>query len=246
MVLLKEVQSKLPRADSAESNDCGPPRKRPRREVLDESNPGSGFPNTPNCDIPTATPSQQAVHGNLQLREYLATAHLDCFFLSVHNTLPVLDEAAFRGSYNSFWTDSTQSEPWQCLLYAVLALGALRSKATENPAEWATKYFDQAQDLLSGILGLSCIETVQAAMFMVRRQGSRPIPTVQLALFTISCYRQFMHIASTAPMVSLVLRSHYHLHASSLTFFSCLQLPWNRHQNRLFHWHQPKPGSNVF
>ncbi|KAL2828549.1 fungal-specific transcription factor domain-containing protein [Aspergillus pseudoustus] len=169
MVLLKEVESKLTRPDLT-GNGRSSPRKRLRLQVQDESNSNNNFPSTSQRDDRTATGPHQAAAWSL--REGIATAHLECFFQSTHDILPVLGVPAFQAAYNSFWNGShprpaiTQSYAWQALLYSILALGALRSTATDDALAWADNYFEEAQDRLKCMLGMSCVETVQATMFM--------------------------------------------------------------------------------
>lgn len=157
MVLLKEVQGKLPL--TARGDDCVSLGKRKRSSLVpDEYQSGGRAPDGGIRPVAGST---------LQPQKNIANAHLECFFLTTHDTLPVLDVDAFQTAYDSFWDDSTASKAWQCLLYSGLALGALRSKQNDT-LEWSAYYYDKAQDLLTDALVMSCIETVQAAMFMVR------------------------------------------------------------------------------
>jgi hypothetical protein len=108
-----------------------------------------------------------------KLRESIADVHVDNYFSTIHNILPVVHPEAFRTAYHQFWsaspldTETITSRQWQCLMYSVLAMGALYSDTGANDADWASNYFSEAQELLGPLFGATCIETVQAAMLMV-------------------------------------------------------------------------------
>lgn len=113
------------------------------------------------------------------LRESVADRHLDNFFRTIHIFLPVLDERRFRETYNTvrslfgdyrlfMSTSEGRSRPqFLCLLYAVLALGALYEDEQEDSSSWASWYFVQAQEMLGSYLDAVNLELVEAAMLMV-------------------------------------------------------------------------------
>ena len=109
-------------------------------------------------------------------QENLANKHIDCFFDKISDIIPVLNVPAFRSSYYSFLNPGNaspsesqipRSRQRQCLIYSVLALGALYSETDRSGPEWAAKYFVKAQGLLGQLFGDNCLELVQATMFMV-------------------------------------------------------------------------------
>lgn len=117
-----------------------------------------------------------------KLREDVANAHVRSFFDTIHDFLPVLDVDSFMSAYRAFWdappldTESLASQQRQCLVYSVLAMGALKSDSGSNNAEWAASYFSEAQEVLGKLFDAVSIETVQAALFMV---FYRPSPQFQ-------------------------------------------------------------------
>jgi hypothetical protein len=108
-----------------------------------------------------------------KLRESISDVHLDNYFRTVHHILPIIHPEAFRTAYHQFWstspldTETITSRQWQCLMYSVLAMGALYSDTGGNDADWAANYFSEAQELIVTLFGATCIEVVQAAMLMV-------------------------------------------------------------------------------
>lgn len=120
-----------------------------------------------------------ALRGDRYLRESIADRHLDSFFHTIHALLPVLDPVSFRRKYASirpFFGDrrlflATRDDPSQpqfvCLLYAVLALGALYEDEADDNSGWTTWYFAEAQDMLGRLLDASNFQLIQAAMFLV-------------------------------------------------------------------------------
>lgn len=112
-----------------------------------------------------------------KLREHIANAHAENFFGTVHNILPVLDPEVFWAGYHKFWNsppsevETVTSRQWQCLIYSVLAMGAMYSNTGANEAEWAANYFAEAQELLGNLFSATCLETVQATIFMVPLSG---------------------------------------------------------------------------
>ncbi|OBT81483.1 hypothetical protein VE02_09266, partial [Pseudogymnoascus sp. 03VT05] len=61
--------------------------------------------------------------------------------------------------------DQVQQQSF-CLLYAVLALGALYSSDVEDSSSWAAWYFSEAQEIIGRLFDAVNLELVQAAMFM--------------------------------------------------------------------------------
>lgn len=113
--------------------------------------------------------------GALALRENLAAKHFDCFLQAVNDTISVLEPSTLRALYEQFWSRSpfelqtSASRQIQCLIYSVLALGSLysESETRSNDAEWASYYFNAAQELLVTLFNANSLKTVQAAMMMV-------------------------------------------------------------------------------
>lgn len=102
----------------------------------------------------------------------MAKEYLDCFFNKVSDTVPVIGLLDFRPISDSFLQEVPSQLPRpgipnECLLCSVLSLGALYSEAGYKPAEWAANSFARAQTLLGQLFGVECLESVQAAMFMV-------------------------------------------------------------------------------
>jgi hypothetical protein len=114
------------------------------------------------------------------LRISIADKHLDSFFNTIHIFIPILDQTDFRARYQtlrSLFGDrrlavSTLEDPsrpqFVCLLYAVLALGALYEYGTESSSLWASWYFAEAQDMLGRLLEATNMHLVQAALLLVR------------------------------------------------------------------------------
>lgn len=115
-----------------------------------------------------------------RLRESVADRHLEMFFDTIHVFLPIFDKGNFREVYNthrSLFGDHRLSLPspeypgrqqFLCLLYAILALGALYEDEREDSSAWASWYFAEAQDSLSRLLDAPNLDLVRAAMLMVR------------------------------------------------------------------------------
>lgn len=106
----------------------------------------------------------------------LAKEHIECFFDRVSDIVPVLNVPDFWSVYYSFANPGNASpseshnprfRQRQCLIYSVLALGALCSDTDSSGPECAANYFAEAQGLLGQLFGESCLELVQAAMMMV-------------------------------------------------------------------------------
>lgn len=90
----------------------------------------------------------------------------------------MLDQTRFRSIYSSlrkflgdkrliFATNDDSRRPqFICLLYAVLALGALYEDDEDDSPVWASWYFGEAQSMLGRLLGASNLELTQAATFL--------------------------------------------------------------------------------
>ncbi|KAJ5812132.1 hypothetical protein N7474_008433 [Penicillium riverlandense] len=167
IALLKSMENKLSWSESADGHSTRP-TKRPRWELTAPLI--SHSERVSRLDIYASADLQS--EGTWKIREHLANAHVDCFFLTVHDTIPVLNEDTFRSAYGLFWnappsdSTNTHTRQSQCMIYSVLALGALYSKAAANDSQWAANYFAEAQKLLGGALGGNCLEIVQATMLM--------------------------------------------------------------------------------
>ncbi|EEU33435.1 uncharacterized protein NECHADRAFT_102313 [Fusarium vanettenii 77-13-4] len=118
------------------------------------------------------------LRGDRYLRELIAGRHIDSFFRTIHIFLPILDIGAFKTRYGSLrhlfgdrrlfiaTLDDTRRPQFVCLLYAVLALGALYEDEREDSSSWASWYFAEAQQMLGRLLDSSNIQLVQAATFL--------------------------------------------------------------------------------
>jgi hypothetical protein len=121
-----------------------------------------------------------ALRRDRYLSESIADRHLDSFFRTTHVLLPILDPAVFRARYSSLRklfgdrrlvlaTPDDPSRPqFVCLVHAVLALGALYEDGQEDSSSWASWYFAEAQDMLGHLLDATNLQSVQAAVFLVR------------------------------------------------------------------------------
>lgn len=119
-----------------------------------------------------------ALRGDRRLQAHIADRHLDNFFQTIHTFLPILDKPRFRIKYNSlrkFFRDrrfifATTEDPnrtqFICLLYAILALGAMYEDDQDDSATWASWYFAEAQSMLGRLLDASNLELTQAATFL--------------------------------------------------------------------------------
>lgn len=109
-----------------------------------------------------------------QLRKDVADGHVQSFFNTIHDYLPVLDVDVFMAAYRQFWAappadvECVAARQAECLIYSVLAMGALYSDSGSDNAESAASYFSRAQDLLGRLFDAVSVETVQAALFIVR------------------------------------------------------------------------------
>ncbi|KIX92656.1 uncharacterized protein Z520_11685 [Fonsecaea multimorphosa CBS 102226] len=123
-------------------------------------------------------PSNTTVRQQYRLRSQITDQHVESFFRTIHNFLPVLDVSRFRAKYGELRRlfDGTQAftlgrgdqdgNQFLCLLYAVLALGAQYEDDKEDSPLWGSWYFAEAQKLLGRLLDAVTLELVQAAMFM--------------------------------------------------------------------------------
>ncbi|KAI9154777.1 transcriptional regulatory protein [Paramyrothecium foliicola] len=118
------------------------------------------------------------LRGDRYLREPITDRHLDSFFSTIHIFLPFLDPIVFRARYKSLrqlfgdrrlflpTLDDPRRPQFVCLLYAVLALGALYENERDDSSAWASWYFAEAQEMLGRLLNSSNIQLVQAAMLL--------------------------------------------------------------------------------
>jgi hypothetical protein len=129
------------------------------------------------CDY--EIPSNAILRQHRYLRSDVADRHIDCFFQTIHIFLPIFDVGKFREKYYALRSlfgdnrlfvlnqDSHNRQQFLCLLYAVLALGALYDDEEGDNSSWASWYFAEAQEILGRLLGAVNFELVQAAMLMV-------------------------------------------------------------------------------
>lgn len=78
--------------------------------------------------------------------------------------------------------DQVQQQSF-CLLYAVLALGALYSSSEEDSSSWAAWYFSEAQEIIGRLFDAVNLELVQAAMFMVGRISTSRLTEAYTSVF---------------------------------------------------------------
>ncbi|CAG9950245.1 unnamed protein product [Clonostachys rosea f. rosea IK726] len=142
-------------------------RKRPRTLDLDEL--------TSFCDYVVPL---HGLRSDRYLRENITDRHVDSFFRAIHVLLPILDPAAFKARYGSlrhlfgdrrlFLTtpDDPTRPQFVCLLFSVLALGALYEDEHEDSSSWASWYFAEAQEMLGRLLMASNIQLVQASTLL--------------------------------------------------------------------------------
>jgi hypothetical protein len=112
------------------------------------------------------------------LQQDVADRHLDNFFATIHTYFPIFDVSNLRARYsrlresfgsNLLYASAGESQGQQqslCLIYAILALGALYA-ADEDSSSWAAWYFSEAQELLGRLFDAVNLQLVQAGMFMV-------------------------------------------------------------------------------
>ncbi|KAF4986349.1 hypothetical protein FGRMN_10876 [Fusarium graminum] len=112
------------------------------------------------------------------LLEKVADRHISNFFTTIHFLLPILTPAAFRNRYKALrqlFGDRRLSLPtlddptrpqFVCLMYAVLALGALYEDEQDDSSSWASWYFAEAQDILGRLVNASNLELVQASTLL--------------------------------------------------------------------------------
>ncbi|CAI6095980.1 unnamed protein product [Clonostachys chloroleuca] len=144
-----------------------PHRKRARNLDLDEL--------TSFCDYVVPL---HGLRNDRCLRGNITDRHVDNFFRAIHVLLPILDPAAFKARYGSlrhlfgdrrlFLTtaDDPTRPQFVCLLFSVLALGALYEDEHEDSSSWASWYFAEAQEMLGRLLMASNIQLVQASTLL--------------------------------------------------------------------------------
>lgn len=162
--LLKSLSTYVSRAEDSDSGHEKPAKRRRGAEH-------SSIQYTPE----TIYASAATIVEGQEPRDDMAAEHIKCFFDKVSHIVPVLDSSGFSSTYCSFLPPSmlnpTTREPGilrkQCLVYSVLALGALYSEAGSSISDRAANHFFGAQSLLGRLLGHDCLDLVQAALFMV-------------------------------------------------------------------------------
>lgn len=121
-------------------------------------------------------PHNTAIRRYRTLQKDVADRHLENFFATIHIYFPIFDIPRFRAKYsrlrdlfgsNLLFTSNQVQQQSLCLLYAVLALGALYAD-DDDSSFWASWYFSEAQELLGRLFDAISLELVQAGMFMVR------------------------------------------------------------------------------
>lgn len=196
LMLLNDIKPASPQIEGSEAS-IERPRKRARREHLESESfdplhladkiyEHAGIQNT----------------GNNWWRENIANQHLDYFFNTVHNTHPIMDEAAFRDIWRGFWDnpsltkETTETMQTRCLINSVLALGALYMN-TPQDAKWAASYNSEARRLIGTLFDGSKLSTVQTFMLMVcimapdsrhAQQAHRDIGCLRPPYFTAQLY----------------------------------------------------------
>ncbi|KAJ5662653.1 uncharacterized protein N7477_010269 [Penicillium maclennaniae] len=122
-------------------------------------------------------PHNVAIRQYRTLQEDVADRHSENFFATIHTYFPIFDIPRFRAKYsrlsNLFGSNLLFAPPREnqaqqqslCLLYAVLALGALYAD-DDDSSSWASWYFSEAQELLGRLFDAVSLELVQAGMFM--------------------------------------------------------------------------------
>jgi hypothetical protein len=165
------------------------PRKRPRldgRKIAATSERQEQNPESLGLSDLTGfsdyVPPSTALRQYRCLREDVADRHLESFFRTIHIFLPIFDTDRFWSRYHTIRPlfgesrlfvadhDNSNRQQFLCLLYAVLALGALYEDDRDDSSAWASWYFVEAQELLGRLLDAVNLELVQAAMLMVRAQ----------------------------------------------------------------------------
>ncbi|KAF2844766.1 hypothetical protein T440DRAFT_302203 [Plenodomus tracheiphilus IPT5] len=160
-----------------------PPAKQCRTELdevaaepLDDNPKELGLSDLTSCCDYVVPPN--ALRKDRCLREAIADRHLESFFDTIHTFLPILDPETFKARYSSLRklfgdrrlllsAPNDGSRPqFVCLMYAVLALGALYEDGQEDASSWASWYFAEAQDMLGRLLDASNLQLIQAATFL--------------------------------------------------------------------------------
>lgn len=130
-------------------------------------------------------PLNMPIRRHRALQKEVADRHVDNFFATIHVYFPIFDMSSFRTKYTRLRAlfgsnllfasqgDSHLQPQTLCLLYAVLALGALYAddRDSEDNSSWAAWYFSEAEELLGRLFDAVTLELVQAVMFMVRSSG---------------------------------------------------------------------------
>ncbi|SPJ81734.1 uncharacterized protein FTOL_09139 [Fusarium torulosum] len=119
-----------------------------------------------------------ALRSDRYLLEKVADRHTNSFFRTIHFLLPILSPVAFETRYKALrqlfgdrrlslaTLDDPTRPQFVCLMYAVLALGALYEDEQEDSSSWASWYFAEAQDMLGRLLNASNLELVQASTLL--------------------------------------------------------------------------------
>ncbi|EGU72926.1 hypothetical protein FOXB_16564 [Fusarium oxysporum f. sp. conglutinans Fo5176] len=119
-----------------------------------------------------------ALRSDRYLLEKVADRHTNSFFKTIHFLLPILSPVAFETRYKALrqlfgdrrlslaTLDDPTRPQFVCLMYAVLALGALYEDEQEDSSSWASWYFAEAQDMLGRLLNASNLELVQASTLL--------------------------------------------------------------------------------
>lgn len=149
--------------------------------------------------MPLSTP----IRHYRSLQKDVADRHLESFVSTIHIYFPIFDISAFRTKYARLrelfgsplllapHLDAQVPQQSLCLLYAILALGALYSDDGADNSSWAAWYFYEAQDFMGRMFDAVNLELVQAAMYLVRCRtltGEHDLIQVQGCLRT-ACYQ---------------------------------------------------------
>ncbi|KIW99996.1 uncharacterized protein Z518_10924 [Rhinocladiella mackenziei CBS 650.93] len=165
-----------------EGIDPPPPQKRMRIGHIPVTDHGHDMESlglndlTGFCDY--VMPSNATLRQHRCLRSDVADRHIESFFSTIHIFLPIFDVSKFRAKYNALrnlfgdnrlfvLSQGNHNRPqFLCLLYAVLALGALYEDERDDNSSWASWYFAEAQEILGRLLDAVNLELIQAAMLM--------------------------------------------------------------------------------
>lgn len=157
-----------------------------------------------------------ALRSDWHLQTHIADRHLDNFFRTIHVFLPILDQVRFTSRYSTLRElfndkrlvlpaphDSNRPQ-FVCLLYAVLALGALYEDDHADSSAWASWYFSQAQGMLGRLIDASNLELTQAATFLGAYAQHAIKPNCKLT----GCSPQSGNVQSLTPNSSLYPQWH--------------------------------------